>query len=126
EGAGNLKYVEIHNNTDDPINLQNMRLRRYTNGSVTVSGTYSFPNTTLAARDFFVIYYNEAAFDAVYSPTQRDDHSGHISHNGDDNYDLYDDAAGEIVDTFAGDLVGQSTNFNNDLTAWRRMDQLPN
>lgn len=123
--SGNLKYVELHNMTTQSINLAapQLSLRRYANGSFTfttinLTGTIN-PGGFLVVANNTTDFFNAFGF----NPTMT---SGNISHNGNDVYDLFNSSTSTILDTFAGDLAGTSTNFAIDVVAFRKLDELPN
>ncbi len=126
--AGSLKYVEIHNPTTATINLDTPRnyvLRRYANGNLT-PGTVDITGTVAAGGYWFIVNnltdYN-TYFPSGTVPNQAN--STIISHNGNDCYELYNATDG-VVDTFAGDNLGNNPNFAIDIVAMRKMDELPN
>ncbi|MEZ4337156.1 MAG: lamin tail domain-containing protein [Sandaracinaceae bacterium] len=94
EGNSNNKAMEIVNAGGSAADLSMCAIRRYTNGSTSVSATYDFPAMTLAAGDVFVVCNGSLEGAA----TLCDDTSSVINHNGDDAYDLF--CAGMVVDTF--------------------------
>lgn len=124
--ASNLKYVEIHNPTASAISLTTpaYRLRQYVNGGS--SPTVINLSGTIPAGGFHVVVNNSADFDPIFGSSARNQISGSITHNGNDNYDLYNATTGQVVDYFAGDLVGSSVNFAQDVCAMRIEDELPN
>ncbi|MCA9604342.1 MAG: thrombospondin type 3 repeat-containing protein, partial [Myxococcales bacterium] len=84
EGNSNNKAMEIVNAGGSAADLSMCAIRRYTNGSTSVSATYDFPAMTLAAGDVFVVCNGSLEGAA----TLCDDTSSVINHNGDDAYDL--------------------------------------
>ena len=126
EGMGNLKYIELYNSTSATIDLAtaNLQLRRYTNGSTTPQ-TIALSTGRVPAGGFYVIANNLADFQAVFGFAPQAV-SGSITHNGDDVYDLYQTAAAVVIDSFAGDRIGDATSFNTDRVAYRVIPALPN
>ncbi len=94
EGGSSNKAIELYNGTDDPINLNNYKLVRYSNGGT--SGTnITFGDVNLASGDVFVIVNGSAADDFK---THMDLESGSVSHNGNDAYELYNGS--NLIDSF--------------------------
>ncbi|MBX3273598.1 MAG: thrombospondin type 3 repeat-containing protein [Sandaracinaceae bacterium] len=93
EGTSNNKALEIVNASSSVASLTGCEIRRYTNGSATVSATYRLSGM-LGPRAVFVVC-NPGTEGAE---TLCDDTSSVINHNGDDAYDLTCD--GMVVDTF--------------------------
>ena len=125
--SGNLKYVEIHNPTMSAISLatpNDYKLRQYVNGGS--SPTVINLTGTVPAGGFYVVVNNSTDFDPVFGAAARDQISGSVTHNGNDNYDLYNATTANVVDYFAGDLVGSNVNFAMDVCAMRIIDELPN
>jgi endonuclease I len=105
--ANNYKWVEILNRGGTPVQLNDpsnqIVLRRYTNGSVTVSGSVNLTGT-IPAGGRFVIANNQTDYRAVHGPTaDASQYSGVVQHNGDDSYDLYNAGTSTIIDGFAKD-----------------------
>jgi endonuclease I len=125
--GGNLKYVEVHNPTTGTISLDSPKdyvLRIYVNGGITPFATINIAGS-IPAGGYFVVVNNAADFDAMFSSSLRDQISGSISHNGNDCYDLYNATDG-VVDTFAGDNLGNTPNFAINVVALRKLSELPN
>jgi uncharacterized protein len=97
EGSSNNKAVEIYNGTGAPVNLADYRLEIYSNGSPTVSNSFS-PATTLADNDVFVIA-NASASAALLALADATS-SAVINFNGDDALVLRKGGAtGTVVDS---------------------------
>lgn len=94
EGNSNNKAMEIVNAGGAMADLSLCELRRYTNGSPTVSSTVALAGT-LVGGDVFVIC--NGSFD-VGMIGLCDQTSGTVNHNGNDAYDLF--CSGMVVDTF--------------------------
>ena len=127
--SGSLKYVEIINRGATTVDLtaSAVTLRRYSNGSSSVTASIPLVGT-IAAGGRFVIANNQTDLDTFmggYVPSQI---STNVSHNGDDGYDLVYGAGPTVIDTFAKDLMVGITpgNFCNDLFSFRVLSALPN
>jgi PKD repeat protein len=94
EGSSNNKALEIYNPTTGIIDLSDYEIRKYNNGSSSVSTAISLSGS-LTPGSVFVIAHSSA--DQIYLD-QADMTSGSISHNGDDAYDLYKISAGDSID----------------------------
>ncbi|MCX7719381.1 MAG: endonuclease [Candidatus Sumerlaeaceae bacterium] len=103
----NYKWVEILNRGSVPVQLNDpsnqIVLRRYTNGSVSVSGSVNLTGT-IPPGGRFVVANNQADYRAVHGPTaDASQYSGVVQHNGDDSYDLFNAGTSTIIDGFAKD-----------------------
>lgn len=126
--SGNLKYVELYNGSDSPINLSSpqIRLRRYSNGSLTIGATINLTGV-VPPGGYYVIANNATDMTAVFGPGSYNATSTAIAHSGNDVYDLYQAGApGILLDSFAADLAGTADDFAKDVVAFRIFDQLPN
>src|SRR4051794_22621825 len=97
EGSGSNKAVEIYNGTGAPVNLADYRIELYSNGSPTVSNSFS-PAATLADNDVYVIA-NPSASPALLALADATN-GGAINFNGDDALVLRKGGAtGPVVDS---------------------------
>jgi hypothetical protein len=126
---GNLKYVEIHNQGVTPVNLDDagadIVLRRYTNGTVSVSATLDLTGT-VAAGDYYVVANNATDFNTNTFGFDADQYDTIVNHNGNDVYDLFNSTSATVLDGFAADNIGDATSFATDVVAFRIGLALPN
>jgi len=124
--GGNVKYIELYNNSDKNINLadSNYYLLRFSNSNLT--NTRINLSGTITSKSFFVIgnsgtiISNGGVFhDSVLTQTTNS-----INHNGNDKYQLVKD--GIVVDAFASDNIGNDTSFAENVVAYRIAKELPN
>lgn len=119
--GGNFKYVEITNYGTTSVNLDtaDVELHRFTNASMTVSGTIDLTGI-LNPGDFLVVANNDTDFMGVFGFSADINDTG-IQHNGNDSYQLIGDASGaaNVLDSFAGDLIGDSSDFAENVIAFR-------
>ncbi len=128
ECASNLKYVEIHNMGPDLVDLDDaaadVRLLRYANGGATPANIDL--TGTIAAGGFYVVANNATDFNTNTFGFDADQYSGNISHNGNDKYELENATSATVLDGFAADNIGNTSNFARDRVAFRVGNQLPN
>ena len=106
EGSSNNKALEIYNAGTTDVDLSDIRLERYSNGTTTAT---NIPlSGTLVGQDVFVIA-NAGANDAIMA--LADATSSNINHNGDDAYILRQISTDIVLDMFG--VVG-----NDPGTAW--------
>jgi len=129
--GGVVKYVELFNNTGVDINLDSgdWELWRFSNAGTT--GTRLDLTGTIAAKDFFVIGDDDPNFgvQSLFGQGIVDlDKGSAISHNGNDKYLLIKNASSipDTVDAFAGDNIGNSSNFALNQVVYRVASELPN
>jgi len=105
EGSGFNKVLELENRGDSPIDLTQLTVELYSNGSATPTTTFDTAGGTLAVGDVYVIA-NASADAAVLSVA--DVTSGVANWNGDDAIAVRVD--GTIVDVFGtiGDDPGSA------------------
>jgi endonuclease I len=123
--AGNLKYVELKNVTTGTITLNGKQLRRYSNNNLTFA-SINLNNVNLPPGGYYVIANNSTDFSAAFNWATLNQFIGSISHNGNDSYTLFDSISGEVLDGFAPDNIGDTTNFALDIVAFRILEELPN
>lgn len=128
ECASNLKYVEIHNAGATAVDLDDVtadvRLRRYANAGTTPADIDL--TGTIAAGGFYVVANNATDFNTDTFGFDADQYNGNISHNGNDSYELENATTATVLDGFAADNIGNTSNFARDRVAFRVRDELPN
>lgn len=100
EGSSNNKWIEIYNPNPYPVDLSKYFITLFSNGTPTGGNDYSFPGTTLAANDVFVLY-NPLSVQEVKDKGDID--SSVCLFNGDDALGLFKD--GFILDQFG--VIGE-------------------
>lgn len=96
EGSSNNKLLEIYNPTDGDLELEDYRIERYTNGSATVSASFTWPaGATLAPGEVYVIA-NASADSALLALADTAD--AITNYNGDDAMALVYAPDGRKVD----------------------------
>lgn len=105
EGSGYRKYIEIYNGTGNPVNLNNYKLRLYSNGvsipnnDITLTGTLANNSTIVYKHNNATLYTGAATTNAA------------VNFNGDDAIALFKISTNSNVDIFG--------NIGNDPgTAW--------
>jgi len=123
--GANLKYLEIHNTTNSAIDLGagGWKITRYTNASST--GTDIGLTGSVAARDYYVIANNATDFNTNTFGFDADQYNGNITHTGDDEYELRD-SMDTVIDAFAADHIGNTTDFSDETVAFRLLSAYPN
>ena len=110
EGSSNNKALEIFNPTCLAIDMSNYMVQRFTNGSPTASGTYTFPaGTMLNSYDVYVIG-NGSATDANII-AQADTTNAATFFNGDDAVALINTTTGDTLDIIGEIGVDPGTNW---------------
>jgi PKD repeat protein len=109
EGSSNNKAIEIYNPTCDSLDLSNYQIERFTNGSMTASGTYTFPaGTMLASQDVYVI--GNASADPIILGVS-DTTNAATFFNGDDAITLMNVTSGDTLDIIGIVGVDPGTNW---------------
>jgi len=129
--GGLVKYVELFNNTSVDINLDSgdWELWRFSNSGTT--STSIDLTGTISSKDFFVVGDDNSS-DGVQSIFGQGivdlDKGSAISHNGNDKYLLVKNASSlpDTIDAFAGDNIGNSSNFAINQVVYRVASELPN
>ncbi len=127
EGSqGNLKYLELYNNTTQTINLatSGISLRRFTNGNFAPTNI-ALTTGSIDAGDFYVLANNSSDFQTAFG-FAPDGTDLNIAHNGNDCYDIYRSSTDLVIDAFAPDRVGSAADFAVDRAAHRVPQALPN
>lgn len=96
EGSSNNKVLEIYNPTCDTVDLANYQVQRFTNGSTSASGTYTFPTGTLLASQEVYVIANASSDPAILSVA--DTTNAATFFNGDDAVTLMDLSTGDTLD----------------------------
>ncbi len=91
------RFLELYNVGSSQIDLSQVDLRRYANGST--SSTNRRLEGTLCPGEFYVIAVDAAAFNTCFG-FAPDLELTIITSNGDDDYQLYDVQAGASIDVF--------------------------
>lgn len=125
--GGTAKFVEIHNLGMSAVDLAagDWELHRFTNAGATVSATIDLTGT-IPAGGFFVV--GDPEVNTLFGMGTLDLSDTNVNHNGNDKYRLIQNASttADIVDSFAGDNIGDATNFAVNCTAFRRLAAIPN
>jgi len=125
--GGIAKFVELHNTTASPIDLAagDWELDRFSNAGASASATVDLTGT-IPAGGFFVIGPTDV--DTLFGAGTVDQVDTAINHNGNDKYRLIANASttADIIDSFAGDNIGDSSTFAANVTAFRVGSALPN
>ncbi len=128
--GGTVKYVELFNTTDSDIDFttDDWALVRYSNANGT--GSNISLTGTIKAKEFYVIGDDNASggVQSVFGEGIIDQNESSINHNGNDKYTLVKDASGtpEQIDAFAGDNIGNGSDFSKNQVAYRIYSELPN
>jgi PKD repeat protein len=96
EGSSNNKVLEIYNPTCDTVDLANYQIQRFTNGSASASGTYTFPTGTLLASQEVYVIANASSDPTILSVA--DTTNAATFFNGDDAVTLMDLSTGDTLD----------------------------
>ncbi|MCD4819331.1 MAG: right-handed parallel beta-helix repeat-containing protein [Candidatus Cloacimonetes bacterium] len=123
-------FMEIYNLTLNTLNLNNVEIRYYDNGSAFPSVTMLF-GFTLASHDYFVIAQDQFAFETAYGTTPDYSEFMFPFDGGSDAIEIYvNDAKAESVDQFneiggaawswSGDepLERNTTGYGGNSSAW--------
>ena len=108
------RFVELYNNGTADVDLSQLKIRRYTNGSTTFTASsnvsLSTESSMLAPGAFFIICKSTSEFETVYGVTcDLQLSSGVGDSNGDDQFELTD-ADGNVLDSFG--VIGEDPNSN--------------
>ena len=95
EGSGFEKYIEIYNGTGQTVDLSNYELRRYTNGSATVSASNALTPGGMLADGASVVFKNGSATGFAGGTVLSV-----VNWNGDDAVELFNTNTGLTVDIF--------------------------
>jgi endonuclease I len=130
--GGTVKYVELFNTTDSDIDFttNDWALLRFSNSNTSGSEATISLTGTIKAKSFYVIGDDNSSsgVQTIFGEGVIDQNESGINHNGNDKYTLVKDASGtpEQIDAFAGDNIGNSSNFFDDQVAYRLFSELPN
>ncbi len=119
------RFVELFNAGLEPLDLNQWKLRRYTNDNTEVSSTIDLSGMAINAESTLVISPNASEFEVVYGfpPDLGVSTNSPADSNGDDNLELVD-PFGAVIDTFG--VVGEDGSGTNhefeDGRAIRNMD----
>jgi predicted extracellular nuclease len=111
EGSSNNKYVEIYNGTASSVNLDGYRIRVYSNGASSPSGTVLLAAHVLMPGSVYVVGH---PLGTIFTPNQE---SGNLSHNGNDAVELVDPASARL--DLIG-VIGDAAYFAQDVTLVRK------
>lgn len=109
EGSSNNKALEIYNPTCDSIDLGDYQVERFTNGSMTVSGTYTFPSGTMLASQEVYVIANASADSIILSVA--DTTNAATFFNGDDAITLMNNLTNDTLDIIGVVGVDPGTNW---------------
>ena len=118
--SGNLKFVEFYNPTGAAISLNDYTLRKFGNGGT--SATNIPLSGSVAAGGYFVIANNSTDFTNAFSGVSGVVYNANVNHNGNEEYQLYNNTTSSVVDTFGGDRIGNAADFAKDIVAMRKLD----
>ena len=107
------RFVELYNAGDSPINLTGWKLKKYVNGATTVSSTPIDLSGILIPVGGFVLIAN-TGYGAIFNDVPEIT-TTYISGNGDDVYELVDNA-GTTIDIFG--VIGEDGTSTN----WEYLD----
>lgn len=113
ENSVAARFVELFNAGETTINLSGWKLKKYINGSTSVSGTpIDLSSITIAPGNFAII--SNTGYAAVFNETSTIE-STYISGNGDDVYELVDNTD-TTIDIYG--VIGEDGNGTN----WEYLD----
>ncbi len=121
--SGNLKFVEIHNPTGAAIDLDSPNdyiLKKFANGG-TVGSDIALVGS-IPAGGYFVIANNSADFTPVFGTVSGVVYNSNVNHNGNEEYQLYNNTTASVTDTFGGDRIGNAADFAKDIVAMRKLN----
>ncbi|MDV7186372.1 DUF5689 domain-containing protein [Lutibacter sp. TH_r2] len=102
------RFVELYNAGDSEIDLTGWKLNKYVNGATAPSsGGYDLTGYSIAVGDFLIIA--NTGFSAAFALTP-DIETTYMSANGDDSYELVDNA-GVTMDMYG--VIGEDGNGTN-------------
>lgn len=104
-----VKFIEIHNPSSDPVGLTGWSVKRYSNGS-TLAAEFPLPNEDLPPGGYFVVANNAPEDFLTAFGRDANAYSPVINGNGNDAYELVDGAS-------VADIYGE-VGVNGDDTAW--------
>lgn len=108
EGSSNNKALEIYNPTLADIDLSDYEVQRFTNGSATASGTYTFPAGTIITAGGTYIIANASADPTILAIA--DTTNAATFYNGDDAVVLMNVSTADTLDIIG--VVGQDPGTN--------------
>ena len=100
EGTSFEKYIEIYNPTPDPVDLAMYELRRYSNGSSTISAASNLGMGGILQSGAVMVFKNSQATGFAGGKELFA-----INHNGDDAYELFNLATNTTADIFG--VIGE-------------------
>ena len=108
EGSSNNKYLEIYNPTLSDIDLADYAVQRFTNGSMTASGTYTWPAGSIITAGTTYVIGNASADPTILAGA--DTTNAATFFNGDDAVLLINTTTGDSLDKIG--YIGQDPGTN--------------
>ena len=118
------RFVEIHNASEEAIDLNGWQLIRYTNANTEPSATLALTGNVIAGGGFLIVSPNETEFTSVYGflPDIGIGTNSPADSNGDDNLVLQD-PFGQTIDIFG--VIGEDgSNTNHEFEDGRAVRNL--
>ncbi|MCL5246334.1 DUF5689 domain-containing protein [Cellulophaga sp. 20_2_10] len=106
------RFIELYNYSNEPLDLNNWKLNRYTNASTEISASIDLSGYIISAKSTLVISPNATEFASVYGfiPDVSVSTNSPADSNGDDNLELVD-PFGEVIDIFG--IIGEDGSNTN-------------
>lgn len=109
EGSSNNKAIEIYNPTPGDIDLAGYSVQRFTNGSASASGTYTWPAGSIIAAGSTYVIANASADPLVLAVA--DTTNAATFYNGDDAVVLMNMMSGDTLDIIGQVGIDPGTNW---------------
>ncbi|MGX1927802.1 DUF5689 domain-containing protein [Flagellimonas sp. 2504JD4-2] len=106
------RFVELYNAAQEPLDLNNWSLRRYTNDNTEIGSSIDLSGFIVQPQSTFIISPNTPEFELVYGfpPDMGVSTNSPADSNGDDNLELVD-PFGTLIDAFG--IVGEDGSGTN-------------
>lgn len=106
------RFIELYNNSGEPLDLNNWKLNRYTNANTEISSSIDLSGYVINAKSTLVISPNATEFTSVYgfAPDISVSTNSPADSNGDDNLELVDPFGG-VIDLFG--VIGEDGSNTN-------------